>query len=153
VKPLLDIFVPGLPAPGGSKRYVGGARIIDDAKRNKPWRDSVAAFALEQFEGPPVTCPVHLFVEFYLPRAKAHYGTGRNAGTLKPSAPRQHKIKPDVLKLTRSTEDALTGIVWADDAQVVHIFAGKQYVDPDPDDQPEAQRIGAAITVRQLRDV
>jgi Holliday junction resolvase RusA-like endonuclease len=35
--------------------------------------------------------------------------------------------KPDTDKLIRSVLDALTGIVWTDDSQVVEILARKQF--------------------------
>jgi hypothetical protein len=49
---VIRFFVPGIPAPGGSKKAFHHAKpgkiIVKDAcKRNKPWRDTVASFALE----------------------------------------------------------------------------------------------------------
>jgi Holliday junction resolvase RusA-like endonuclease len=37
-------------------------------------------------------------------------------------------VKPDLDKLVRAVLDALTGIVWRDDAQVVSIIARKRYL-------------------------
>ena len=48
---------------------------------------------------------------------------------MKGSAPFYHTTKPDALKLARSTEDALTGIVWADDAQTAVLEISKRYAD------------------------
>ena len=36
-------------------------------------------------------------------------------------------VKPDLSKLLRSTEDALTGVLWADDCQVVRAHISKEY--------------------------
>ena len=45
---------------------------------------------------------------------------------------RQHpSVKPDLSKLIRSTEDAMTGILYADDAQVVDIRSRKHYGTPE----------------------
>ena len=38
-------------------------------------------------------------------------------------------VKPDLDKLTRAVIDAMTGIMYDDDCQVIHILAKKQYVD------------------------
>lgn len=38
-----------------------------------------------------------------------------------------HTVKPDLSKLVRAAEDALTGIVYEDDSQIVHIMAAKAY--------------------------
>ena len=48
--------------------------------------------------------------------------------------------KPDVLKLARSTEDALTGLIWMDDAQVWEMQILKRY----------SEGLGADITVETL---
>ena len=53
-----------------------------------------------------------------MPRPKGHYRTGKNALILRKNAPEHPTTKPDATKLLRSTEDALTGILWKDDAQI-----------------------------------
>jgi len=55
---------------------------------------------------------------FVLNRPKAHYGTGKNARMLKPSAPTEPTVKPDLIKMARAVEDAMSGIVYKDDSQV-----------------------------------
>ena len=87
--------------------------------------------------------PVRLRIVFWLVRPKGHYGTGRNEGVVKKSAPVWPATKPDSDKLTRSTMDALTDAqVYRDDAQVVHLDVWKAYAD---DSGP-----GARITVESL---
>ena len=49
--------------------------------------------------------------------------------------------KPDVDKLARAALDALTGVLWADDSQVVSLHAQKEYAG-------EAQPCGALFVVR-----
>jgi crossover junction endodeoxyribonuclease RusA len=118
----IEFFVPGTPQPGGSKRAFvvnGRAVVTEDAKRNRPWRNEVASRATDAHRGDPLEGPLALSVTFSMPRPKGHYGTGRNAAALKPNAPRWHTSRPDRTKLLRALEDALTGILWRDDAQVV----------------------------------
>lgn len=130
----VTFFVPGVPQPGGSKKgFViktksGGMRanIVEDAKRNAPWRAVVSLVASERMSG-PFSGPVVVSFEFLMPRPASHYGTGKNADRLKPGAPAGHTSKPDVTKLVRSTEDALKGIAWGDDCQVVGQGARKMY--------------------------
>ena len=74
-----------------------------------------------------MTGPLSVSFSFAMPRPGSHYGTGRNADKLKPSAPAGHTSKPDITKLIRSTEDALKGIAWVDDTQIVSQSAGKMY--------------------------
>lgn len=142
---MVAFFVPGIPQPGGSKRGFVNPKtkrviITEDAKRNKPWRASVQAFALEACAGGPLSGPLCLRVTFVLPRPKCHFGSGRNAAVVRDSAPVYPAKKPDTTKLLRSTEDALTGIVWHDDAQVVEQHVLKIYGD----------RPGAHIEVSRL---
>lgn len=154
---MIEIRVVGIPAPGGSKRgfvnpRTGRVVIVEDAKRNKTWRESVAQAALAAYRGDALIGPVGVEVVFLMPRPKGHYGSGRNAGTLKRTAPCYHVTKPDATKLWRSTEDALTGLVWRDDAQVATQRVFKKYANKAPgaiirifplptlDDAPEAEQ-------------
>jgi crossover junction endodeoxyribonuclease RusA len=132
--------VPGQPAGQGSKirnRY-GGVR--EASVKTAPWRADVKLRA-EQAMGDAamLTGPVEILADFTLKRPKHHYGTGRNAGTLKPSAPLWCETSPDADKLARAIGDALTGVVFRDDAQIACWTIWKRYGNP-----------GATITVRTL---
>jgi Holliday junction resolvase RusA-like endonuclease len=130
---LVEVFVPGEPAPGGSKRafVVNGRAVVkDDCRRNGPWRDRVASFAREAHPGPPLEGPLALTMTFVLARPKGHYGAGRHSGRVRPSAPAHPTVKPDTTKLVRAAEDALTGVLWRDDTQIVRQTAAKRYACP-----------------------
>lgn len=136
----LHIFVRGVPKPSGSKsgfpyrdKATGKTRVrmVDACKTRKPWMNAVAAEARCQHQGRPVKGPIKLSMAFYMPRPKSHYGTGRNAGVLKASAPREHLQKPDRTKLLRCCEDALTGILWVDDTQVIGGPTTKEWAEID----------------------
>jgi Holliday junction resolvase RusA-like endonuclease len=132
----LTIDVIGAPAPQGSKRAFvvnGRAVMAESSKKVKPWRQDVAAAAetAAQHAGwqiPPDA--IELTITFYMPRPGYHFGTGKNAARLKPSAPRWVSKKPDIDKLTRSTLDALTtsGVI-KDDAQVARLVVEQRYAD------------------------
>lgn len=122
----------GDPAPGGSKRAFrakNSDRIIitEDSKRSKPWRQQVAEVALALMEGREVYAgALKLTIAFYVQRPRSHYGKrGVN-----PSAPRYPAVRPDLTKLVRPLEDALKGIVWRDDQQVVVQQISKHYGEP-----------------------
>lgn len=140
----ISFRVHGTPAPMGSKRHVGNGKMIESSKAVKPWRQAVASAAVDALppEGwTPMDGPLILHVIFIFPRPASHYGTGRNAGTLKPNAPVYKSSAPDLSKLVRSTEDALTDAgVWRNDARVARILAEKTYGDSP----------GAVITIRSL---
>jgi Holliday junction resolvase RusA-like endonuclease len=106
--------------------------MVESSKRVAPWRDSVAAAAADEARrrGWTPLRAVDVTVTFMFRRPKSHYGSGRNASTLKPFAPRWHSTKPDLDKLLRSTFDALTtsGVI-TDDSRIVCVQAYKLYVE------------------------
>src|SRR3954449_13019503 len=81
------------------------------SKLTKPWMNAVAEAAV--FEWGARDCfvldgPLLIRLDFYFPRPATHYGTGRNAGQLKDSAPLYpDTVGADLDKLARSTVDAL----------------------------------------------
>lgn len=121
----------GKPQPAGSKtagqRKDGQRFVRDSAKRSAPWKLQVAQAAGEAVNGAGLLDgPLELSVIFTVPRPKSHYG----ARGLRPSAPQHPTVRPDVTKLLRAVEDACTGVVWRDDAQVVTQHAYKVYGEP-----------------------
>jgi len=130
---MIEFFVPGIPRPGGSKRVfinkkTGKPIVTDDAgKANKEWKAVVKLAGSEAMKKGKHTevfrDPIILGLIFLMLRPKYHFGKKG----LKPSAPADHIISPDLLKLARSTEDALTGVIWADDAQIISEHITKRY--------------------------
>lgn len=143
---ICSFFIHGVPAPGGSKnafvptnkqtgepfRGPGGRIIVNvvDAggERTKEWRKAVAWTGKSEWRRQPLlqgALKVHM--EFYIPRPKSHYGSGKNAAVLRPDAPGFHTHPADALKYARSTEDALTEIIWRDDSQTVSLTTEKRW--------------------------
>jgi Holliday junction resolvase RusA-like endonuclease len=134
---VIEFFVPGRAVPGGSKKAIPhrstGKTIVLDmgGKRGKVWRQTVSAAARAECGLPaPLDGPLWMTLEFRVPRPRSHYGTGRNHDKLKPSAPAMPIHPPDALKLARSVEDALKGIVYVDDARIVDGGQSKRYAEP-----------------------
>lgn len=134
----LEFTALGRPQPAGSKQAFAvrrggkptGQVAVKESNeaRVRPWQAVVADAALEALNGAGrLEGPLLLEVDFYLGRPAGHYGTGRNAGVVKASSPAYPIVMPDTTKLLRALEDALTGIVWRDDAQVVTQVARKRY--------------------------
>ena len=126
------VTVYGLPKPAGSKRVFlvgpkGGAQrpvVTDDAgAAGKDWRVAVQHAIARVYRRGPMPCPLELTCYFTLPRPRGH--TGKRG--LRASAPAYPTTRPDVTKLLRAVEDAATGLLWADDAQIVTQAATKRY--------------------------
>lgn len=93
-----------------------------------PWVNAVQISANTHRPSEPIQGPLHVNLDFYFSRPKCHFGTGRNAGEIKGSAPSAYIIKPDIDNLAKLILDALTRAgFWNDDTQVVTLNAKKSY--------------------------
>ena len=120
--------------PGKKGRKARGQAYVPSSHPIHEYRDEVAYYAKARNGGPkglppkPADGAVGVSIVFTLPRPKSHYGTGRNAGKLKSSAPEHHTgPRADIDNLVKAVLDALTGIIYHDDGQVVRVFAAKHY--------------------------
>ncbi len=138
----IELTVHGLPAPQGSKKFVGVSKktghgiLIESSKAVGPWREAVKTAFIRQFAGvlrPVVSGAVDLGIIFYLPKP----------GSVKRTFP---CVKPDLSKLIRSTEDALTDVgAWEDDSRVIQTHCYKHYCSEEGMSSP-----GAKITIRRI---
>ena len=145
---LIHFRVYGLPRPGGSKtafynKKLGRAMIVDACKTVKTWRQDVKTAALSVKPDALFDGCLRFDCTFLMPRPKGHFRTGKNAHLLRDTAPPCPNTKPDLLKLGRSTEDALTGIMWVDDARIVHEILSKSFA-------VGGETIGADILIWKL---
>ena len=150
---MITVNVLGTPAPKGSSRpmlnrktgkaftFKGGSP--QNAEKLTTWDNNVRAAAASvcgALTAPPfVETALSVAITFRLARPSGHWGKGKHAGRLKPSAPRHPQGKPDIDKLARSTLDSLTGIVFDDDSRIVDLKVSKVYATPGQE--------GAQITI------
>ena len=127
----LYIDVGGRPPPHGRKRHVGKGVLVESSKHVAPWRDAVRTSAVAEMakaECPRFVGAVRVSMVFYFDRPRSHYRTGKWSHVLRDDAPSAPATIPDLSKLIRSTEDALTDAgVWEDDARVIEYTAFKMY--------------------------
>ena len=115
---MITITVYGMPGPQGSKRFVGmrgGCGVmVESSAKVKPWREAVKWAARDAMYAAklsaPMDGPLVVGMWFTLPKPA--------------SAPKRRAMfpdrKPDLSKLARSTEDALSDAgLWTDDARVI----------------------------------
>lgn len=130
---MIKFTVFGDAAPkGSSKPFIpkgwNRAIVTSATKGLKAWEWKIAAAAGAQANGVLLTDATIVIVTFFLSRPKA----------LKQGKLAHHTKRPDLDKLIRGATDALTGIVWKDDAQVVGIMATKAYTQRQ-DEAPRAE--------------
>jgi Holliday junction resolvase RusA-like endonuclease len=75
----------------------------------------------------PIKGAIYCHLFFGLRRPKSHYGTGRNSGKLKPSAPKYPAKLPDFDNLEKFAVDSINKIVFEDDKQIVSCRTDKRY--------------------------
>lgn len=145
---MLHFWVHDRPRPQGSKRHVGRGILVESSD-TATWREAVkqaAMVAREDQEGVifPAPLPVRLAITFHFKRPKKHYHVRKIETVLRDDAPYYMTSRPDLSKLIRSTEDALTtAAVWDDDSQVTILHCHQVYND-------NAQE-GAAITITEAK--
>lgn len=134
----LEILVRGLPVPQGTARaFMAGGRAIVTTEANRTssplgaWRASIATEARAAIgEHPLMAGPVRVSIVFLMPRPRGHYlpaNGKRPEPVLRLDAPQWHIGTPDSDKLGRSALDALTSVVFGDDAQVADLRVKKVY--------------------------
>lgn len=121
-----DVPIRAVPGSNQKRGFVnpktGRVIIADKAKGKHGYMAALRMFAAKtasEAGWEPATGPIVLHVDFVFTRPKGHFGTGKNAAVVKPSAPKHVTVKPDLTNLIKTTEDALTGIAWRDDSQIV----------------------------------
>lgn len=126
--PALMFTVYGVARPKGSTRAFmrPGMKfpiVTSDNKSVKGWEQSVRAAIQQHAPGVFFHGPVTVRITFELPRPKSM-----------PKRVEHHVKKPDIDKLARGSLDAMKGVLWNDDSQVVELVARKVYAS----DQPKA---------------
>lgn len=147
---LITFVVNGTPAPQGSKtafvnKRTGRAQMVEVSGAVKPWRQDVRFAAAEAMSAAglerPLSGPLGLTIAFTKVRPRAHYRTGRNAHLLRDDAPTWKATSPDLSKLVRSTEDAITSAgLWEDDRLVARYDITDKW----------GETSGATITIETL---
>ena len=155
----MTITVIGTPGPQGSKRYLGvrGGRgiLVESSAKVKPWREAVKWAvrdkAMADYEAaighPPsnlLSAGIHIAGAVWVSMT---FTLPRPSSAKKGSLPSK---RPDLSKLVRATEDALTDSgIWDDDSRVVECFAAKRYPEEGRDslDVP-----GCVIRIEAIHD-
>ena len=115
---MIRFVVPAVPIaqPRAHPAGVGGKTHMFGAPLKHPihaFRAMVALAAREAYSGPPLEGPLRLDLEVVLPRPK------HLRWKTKPMPRIRHIIRPDAKNLLWGVEDALNGILWVDDSQLV----------------------------------
>ncbi len=119
---MIQFFVKGIPVPQARPRTflhrISGRYVTMNPKKTEAWKRSVYAQAFEYRPRAPVEGPVHLALEFFLPKPRGE--SGRDASWA--------IQRPDLDNLMKAVMDALVAAgFFRDDALVVSLEASKRY--------------------------
>lgn len=126
----------GIPQTKGSTRMWKAPNmkfpvITNTNKKNKPWAQTVSAMAQQhRQDGCPFNGPIRVRLVFRMPIPKS----------IPKRRPSFMTKRPDLDKMIRSVKDALTGVLYRDDNQVVCVEAHKTY----------GEEPGVTITVERI---
>ena len=129
---IIHFVVHGAPQPAGSKRpgmskKTGKMFVRDANPKSAEWKRWVAQAAGEAMAGRPVVDgPLACWVTFYRVRPKGHYKPNGELSAVGKRT-RAPDTRPDTTKLMRGVEDAMTGVVYRDDAQLVSQVVQKSW--------------------------
>ncbi len=123
----MELIIPGKPIALKRHRHTTrNGRIFnyDPSKADKAnFLKKVQNMAPED----PVYGAISMTIEVYIDRPKSHFGTGRNSDKVKESAPAYPISRPDLDNYIKFVFDALNGVFYKDDSQVVHTESIKEY--------------------------
>jgi len=110
---VLSIRVEGVPISQGSMVASPSGKVHHSSGKLASWRKTIGWAAKAAMQTQPTGMPVCVFLHFTVPGDPAKPATR----------------PPDLDKLSRAVLDALTAIVWLNDAQVTQLSAVKVYGD------------------------
>lgn len=155
---MIRLWIPGRPEAQPRPRFDVMALVLDDGGRlrcgkcgarhrpvvravsvrdNHPsmgYRAAIRAAAQACPElHDPLEGPLQMHANFWFPRTQAQ------TWKRKPMPPLWKTTRPDASNILKGLEDALDGVAWQDDAQLVHVTATKRTVAGRPGGEAPAE--------------
>lgn len=125
---MIKINVPGVPIPQSRPRFTKTGHVYEDIKCRE-YKAEVGFIAKKMMGScEPFSGQVEVCLTFYLPIPKS-WSLKQKEDAM--TGKRGHTKKPDWDNLAKAVTDAMNGIVYHDDAQIVRASVFKQYGD-DP---------------------
>lgn len=123
---MIKIIVYGEPVAQGRPRAttVNGRVRMYDPKKSRDFKHYLKLAASKHRPEQLIEGPISLEVKVYKPTLKSFSKKKKaaaEAGQLRPTT------KPDVSNYLKLIEDALTGVIWKDDSQIIDCSISKYY--------------------------
>ncbi|MDC2841626.1 RusA family crossover junction endodeoxyribonuclease [Limosilactobacillus mucosae] len=108
-----------------ARRFGRGIRLYDPPK-TAVFKKQLRALATEMYHDAPVEGEIYLKVAFY---RKIQKSISKKEHDRRASGAHRPIVKADLSNYLKSFEDALNGVLWKDDAMIVHEEIDKYYSD------------------------
>ena len=124
----IKIEIPGQPVHKKRHRWVNRGKHAGAYSTQTTEVKQIQAIIKKQIgQHKPYAGALSFSAYFIMERPKNHYGTGKNTGKLKLTAPMYHIKKPDSDNLEKFYKDCMNKIVYFDDSQFVLNQVSKIY--------------------------
>ncbi|WP_137598205.1 RusA family crossover junction endodeoxyribonuclease [Paucilactobacillus kaifaensis] len=140
----IKLIIPGEPIPQGRPKFARRGSFVTayDPKKSKDYKQLVKQVVSKQYVGKPLSMALKIDLQVFRPVQKSISHKERE---MRLSGLHRPIIKGDIDNYFKAVTDALTGIVWVDDAQIVSTSIDKWYSD-DP-------RVELVITVPESKQI
>ncbi|KZS45727.1 hypothetical protein AWU65_07270 [Paenibacillus glucanolyticus] len=123
---MIQFTVYGEPVAQGRPKFstAGGFVKAYDPAKSRDYKDYVRLAAAEHAPKSLLEGPVGMMLTVYrsIPKSfSKKKAAAAEAGEIRPTT------KPDVDNYLKGVKDALKGVIWKDDSQVVEVFTQKKY--------------------------
>lgn len=125
---MIRLTIPGEPVAQGRPRFSRRGKYVStyDPPKSRGYKEYIKQIARQELHIEPLTGSIRINVKVYIGIQKAGSKLTRRKkqdGIIRPT------VKPDTDNYYKAVSDALTGILWEDDNQIVEIHVGKWYSD------------------------
>jgi Holliday junction resolvase RusA-like endonuclease len=125
---MIRLTIPGEVVPQLRPRFARHGNYVQtyDPEKCRNYKAYVRMLAAQKMTEKPIEGPVEVWIRVYRQpptswsKAKTTWAI---TGTIRPTT------KPDLTNLVKGIKDAVKGIIWRDDAQVVRLVVEKWYSD------------------------
>ena len=121
---ILAIHIPGMPVAKGRPRFTGNGHVFTP-KKSRDWETHASWCAREIMRGRvPIGGPVTVEIIAVFPVPVSWPKWKQDAAY---TDQLHHTTTPDCDNIAKAAKDAMNGIAWVDDAQVVSLQVDKRY--------------------------
>ena len=130
---MISEYAKGFPkAQPRVKAYSRGGKAgvyTPESKALREWRNAVEK-VMSRHKDKKLDGAFSVHLEFYMPRPKSHFRTGKFSHLIKDDAPIDHLTKPDLDNMIKLVLDVMTKSgYWKDDSQVIELSSSKNFSD------------------------